>query len=145
MNKKNKILLAIFIILSVLSIFFIYFQNKKNSGISTPTPKPINFELLKTIPASGSETPILPTSSIEFQFSKEIDIKSLILTTTPYEPFTFDTIDGGKTLLVRPTPAWEVKKNYQIKFTINSIEGETIPEVIYNFKIVPLTDSPLVD
>lgn len=144
--RKNKYLLIILTLLSVLPIVFIWIKISKNSQRIEPLPTPVKFELLKEIPKNGSETSILKTQSIEFQFSKKINKDSLTLTTTPYEPFTIELIDGDKTLLVRPTPTWKEKIEYTIKFTVNSLEGESLDnEIIYKFKIIPMTDSALTE
>jgi hypothetical protein len=145
MNKTKKIALILFFTLSILSIVYIYLKTKSENRVAIPTPIPVVFELQKAIPGNNSEVSILPTQSIEFQFSKAINTNKLILTTTPYEPFTFEKINGNKTLLIRPTPTWEVNRQYQIKFTIESEDGEKLPEFTYKFKITPMKDSLLTE
>lgn len=144
--KKNPILSALAVI-SFISLFFIFFQpTNKSNPKNQPTPTPIKFNFIRSIPSSGGVSNIIPTSAIEFQFSKPVEVSTLTLTMDPYEPFETQTNKNGTSVYIRPLPKWQQGKVYNFKLSIKSKEGEELDEPIdFNLKIEPLKDSPLIE
>lgn len=145
-KNKKKLLFIILFILATISVLFIYYQSKNNNIEPIATPIPVKFELLKEIPSSGSISTILPTSAIEFDFSKPIDPNSIIVIVKPNIAFTFETSADKKILYLKSNPVWEVNKQYVISLDLKSTDGENLPEKInYSLKITKMTDSNLTE
>lgn len=145
-NKKIKIVIGIVFVLALFSIVFIYYQIGKNNKTLIVTPTPIVFELLKSIPENGAVSTILPTSALEFDFSKPIDTSTLNVVMKPYKPFTFDTSDDKTVLFIKSNPAWDVNTKYQISIEVKSQGGESLSAPIsYTLNITQQTDSNLTE
>lgn len=145
-SKKLKRILIILFVLAIGSIAFVYFQISRNNPIPIATPTPVVFELLKSVPESGTVTTILPTSALEFDFSKPIDPSTLNVVMKPYTPFTFDTSDDKKILFIKSNPAWDIDTKYQISLDVKSQDGESLSSPInYTLNITKQTDSNLTE
>lgn len=133
---KNKKVVFIFVLflLSILSIFWIL----SKSGVKfaqKPTPTPYEeFKLIKSIPENNSSNPLLDTSSIEFYFSKPIDVSSLVINVEPQTDIVIDTDDNNKALFVHVVGGWQYETLYKMSVEVKSSTGETISPIELNFR-----------
>jgi len=134
LSKKRLIFLALFVI-SVISLVWLFSLSKKPAISPTPTPVPTKFELIKAIPTNGSKNLFPATSAIEFDFSKQIDINTLVITSTPKADVAFETDQGGKILFIRALGGWRLATTYEITVDVVSKDKDKLPEnIIYTFE-----------
>jgi hypothetical protein len=146
MKPKFKKLVKLLLVAGFLFIIFIILRNPKTENPPLPTPERVNFELIRAIPPQNSVSTILPTSAIEFQFSKRIDAETLSIDLTPFEDYSFEISDDGKSLFIRAIPVWKLDTDYKITLNIAAESGEILDDRIdYNFKLIQMTDSNLVE
>lgn len=147
LSKRKKILLSILATISVISMFWLYLQTKNIKTVEvTPTPIPVKFELIKTIPQSGSVSTIPVSSNIEFYFSKQVDVSSADVTILPYVPLSFDTDLINKAFYIRAVPSWSLNQEYKLTIRIKSIDGDSLPnEINYSFRLDKMKDSLLTE
>jgi hypothetical protein len=147
LSKPKKILIYALATVLIISSIWLYLKASESKKASVlPTPIPVKFELLKTIPISGSTSTIPTTSNIEFYFSKPIDEETAIVTVNPYTPLTFRAERISKAFYVRANPLWELNKEYVITIKIKSLDGDILQEDIkYNFKLNQMKDSLLTE
>ncbi len=142
---KNKKIVPVFIllVLSVLSIVWIL--SKSGVGFrQKPTPTPyVEFKLIKSVPENNSSGSLLSTSSIEFYFSKPIDISSLVINTNPQTDTIIETDDNNTSLFVRAMEGWQYEVSYKMTIEAKSSTGEVIPPIELNFKPNILKNSPM--
>jgi hypothetical protein len=147
LNKRKKILLLILIVVSIISTFWLYLQTSKTKEVEVlPTPIPLKFELIKSIPQSGSVSTIPVSSNIEFYFSKQVDVSSADVTILPYVPLSFDTDLINKAFYIRAIPSWNLDQEYKLTIRIKSIDGDILPtEINYSFRLDKMKDSLLTE
>lgn len=131
------VLVIVFLALIVLGAIFGRVQKPR------PTPTPVPFELLGTIPASGSVNVFPVTTAVEFVFSKPINVDTLVLGSVPAENLTFETDQKDAVLFVRAVNGWRLGVKYQITISVTSKDGETLPAISYSFEVNSPKVSPL--
>lgn len=133
-NKKN-ILLLILTVLSILSILWIFFTTSKRKVIP-PSPAPnIKFELIRTIPENGSKDLSPNTSALEFDFSKPIEISTLVMNSVPKTDLLFETDNEDKILYIRALNGWEIGTSYTITINVSSKDKDNLQnKIIFNFE-----------
>ncbi|MFC1625577.1 hypothetical protein ACFL1Q_00845 [Patescibacteria group bacterium] len=147
-NKKINKKVIFFGILLIFSFFSVYWilSKKSSTPIITPTPIPIKFGLLKTNPTNGIGLEVVPTTAVEFIFSKEVDVSSLVITSTPSANLSFETSESLKALYIREVPYWEINKEYIIKIDVKSKDGDTLDQTIeYPLKFIEAKSSNLIE
>lgn len=108
--------------------------NKQRPVKPSPTPN-VKFELVRTIPANGSKDFSPNTSALEFDFSKPIDINTLILTSVPKTPLIFETNNEGNALYIRTQDGWKIGTNYTLTIDVSSIDKENLDnKIIFTFE-----------
>jgi len=142
-NKKRIFFFAL-IVLSLVSLLWIIFKTQDDSN-TNPSPTPTTkFELIKTIPVNNSTDPLLPTSAIEFYFSKPIKIESLVISSNPKVNIIFELDQNNTVLYVRAEEGWQYGTLYGLTIGVSSKDSEELPEkIILNFKPGTLRFSPL--
>ena len=140
--KKYQKIITIFFFVFLVLIIWIFPKSQKPIAFPTPTPLPIKFEIRRTIPSSGVGAQILQTSAIEFIFSKQIDLSSLVIIVNPHVEFNFEYDKDLRTLFIRALPYWEYNKEYEISIDVRSKENESLDNKIeYKLKINKFTNS----
>jgi hypothetical protein len=88
-----------------------------------------------------------PGIALQFQFSKQIDVESAVVTISPFVNVNAAPDITGKTLYISPEKEWTYNVQYELEISeIKSIEGELLSEPLeYNFKFTSPTDSPLTE
>jgi hypothetical protein len=133
-SKKRFALLALFVF-SAISLVWLFSVSKKPSISPTPTPTPIKFELIRTIPANGSKNLFPATSAVEFDFSKQIDVSTLVIVSNPNADVVFETDQSGKTLFIRAPGGWRLATTYEITVDVLSKDKDKLPEkIVYTFE-----------
>lgn len=144
-NKKIRII-AVFLIVSIISVVWIILKTIKQPNLPVSTPVPVVFGLLKAIPQNGVNTTIVPTSAIEFIFNKSINPNTLIVSINPQSELKYEASQNGRSVFVRVTPFWETNMNYKITLNVQSDEGEKLSqEIQYPLRIIKQTESNLIE
>lgn len=143
-KNKKKFFLIVLIILSLASLLWIIFTVRDKTDIE-PSPTPISkFELLRTIPTNNSTDPFLPTSAVEFYFSKPIKVESLTVSSEPKVNTIIETSQDNTILYLRTEEGWQYGTLYKLTINVNSKDNQELPEkIILNFKPGTLKYSPL--
>ncbi len=147
LSKTKKVLIALFSIISSISIVWLFYQKGNNEqDIVIPTPIPVKFEYLKSIPSSGATSTIPATSNVEFYFSIPIDESTADVIISPEIPLSFSSDVKNKSFSIRGIPSWKVDQEYKIILKIKSKDGQELSnEIIYTFKLTKLKDSPMTE
>ncbi len=134
-NKKRLFIITLGI-LSLISVIWIFSFSNKPKTEPSPTPKPIRFDLKRTIPENNSNNYFPATTAIEFSFTKPLDRASLVINTKPQTDVVFETDQNDQNLYIRALKGWKFNTNYQISIDVDSKDGESLPQKIdFNFQV----------
>lgn len=126
LNKK-RVVLIVLVILSIISIVFIIFSVQKNKKpLNTPSPTPVVFEFLRSIPANGSKTLFPNTSAIELDFSKPVDVSTLIISINPKIEYTTEFDFQDSVIFIKPIESWNLGQRYDITLSVKSKDKESL-------------------
>lgn len=147
LKNNKKLFIRILVVISIYSLAWIIFQNYKIKKPEVlPTPLPIKFEYLKSIPASGTISTIPITSVIEFYFSRPVDENTAEVTVTPDTQLSFSSDVPYKAFYIKAIPSWKMDQEYKITVKIKSKEGQDLQNTInYSFKLEQMKDSLLTE
>lgn len=137
------------ITLVTLSFLVAWFLLARKQNTPAPTPTPVasqeGFRLVQSFPGSGNIESPLDDLALKYIFNKTLDQTSIQVTVTPDPGHSYFVQNNGKELVVVPQQAWGYTTTYKVTITVKSLTGEELSGITTNFKLVPVTDSPLTE
>lgn len=142
----KKYLKYALVIISLISIVFIvYTVSTTEKKVEQPSTTALGkFSLSAVSPAAGKVAVPIPNLSIEFTFSKAINISSLSIVTDPNTDIGFNSGEDKKSIFVYPKENWNYDTEYSITVNVQSTNGELLENpVVYKFTPIKIRNSAL--
>lgn len=136
---KNKKVLVGFLVISVLSLVYIYYSSKKTVTSTTsqppsftsnfPTPRPL--QIISSYPNSGKFILTFPVTALTFQFNQQITPNQVRVDVTPSTKLVLSLSPDKYYLNARPEQPW--KFNIEYKIEVYGLGGVKLAENIVTF------------
>lgn len=118
---KNKKFLAVFVILSVISILYIFYSSQPKEIISETQISPEKINLVSMYPNEERQTITFPNTALSFKFDAPINQENIFVTIKPNILIDTYTSKDGFIFYVKPKFKWIFDTQYQI-----TLRGTTI-------------------
>lgn len=141
--KSKKILLGL-CVLSLISLVYLYLQ------ISSPTPPPPppviiqpnttqyptpDPKLVQIYPPDAQPKLAFPEMALAFTFDQEINLTSIRVFVSPFQPVNAQVSQDKRTLYVAPKPSWTYNTEYVI-----SVYGVFQEPIYHRFQPLPVPE-----
>jgi len=117
---KNKKVLIGLIVVSLLSLVYIYFSSKKTESTVVPPPPfaPVPtlppLQIIDSYPNSGKFVLTFPVTALVFTFNQPIALNKIRVEILPKIDLLLSLNPTGDTLYARPKDPWPFNKEYKI-------------------------------
>lgn len=133
---KNKKFLVGFLIVSLLSLGYIYFSSRKPEPPVTPpftliTPTLPPLQITSSYPASGKFVLNFPLTALTFQFNQPVNINQIRIDISPQTKVVLSLSPDKYSVYARPENPWLFNKEYKI--TVTGPFGAVLAENIITF------------
>lgn len=118
---KNKKFLAVFVILSVISILYIFYSSQPKEIISETQISPEKINLVSMFPNEDRQVITFPNTALSFKFDAPINQENIFVTIKPNVLVDTYTSKDGFIFYVKPKFKWIFDTQYQI-----TLRGTTI-------------------
>lgn len=111
---KNKKFLAVFVILSVISILYLFYSSQPKEIISETQISPEKITLVSMYPNEERQTITFPNTALSFKFDAPINQENIFVTIKPNVLIDTYTSKDGFIFYVKPKFKWIFDTQYEI-------------------------------
>lgn len=118
---KNKKILTIFVILSLISILYLFYLSKPKEIVSETQVSPEKINLVSRYPNEDRQIITFPNTALSFKFDAPINQENIFVTIKPNILIDTYISNDGLIFYVKPKFKWIFDTQYQI-----TLRGTTV-------------------